>query len=211
VQVPERQVNVGARVRLTLAAVLGLVALALGGVLLLGGDGGRGSDGLDVVNGFAGAQRAAEIPPATFALRDQDGRSVKATDTRGHVTVLTFMYSTCRDSCPVIASQIRGALDDVGRDVPVLAISVDPRNDTPLSARRFVNRQSLTGRMRFLLGSRTQLAPVWREFAIKPQGKGFEHSAYVVLLDRDGRQRIAFPFDKLTPEGLAHDIRALGG
>jgi protein SCO1/2 len=200
-----------ARLQLTLAAVLGIVALALGGVLLLSDDSGGGSEGLELANGFAGAQRAAEIPPATFALRDQEGRAVSARDTRGGVTVLTFMYSTCQDSCPVVASQIRGALDDLGHDVPVLAISVDPANDTPLSAKRFVNRQSLTGRMRFLLGSRAQLAPVWKEFAIKPQGKGFEHSAYVVLLDRAGRQRIAFPFDKLTPEGLAHDIRALGG
>ena len=36
-----------------------------------------------------------------------------------------------------------------------------------------------------------------------------EHTAYVVLLDRAGRQRVGFPFDKLTPEGLAHDLRRL--
>jgi protein SCO1/2 len=200
-----------ARIQLTLAAVLALVALALGGVLLLGDDDpGAGSDDLELTAGFAGAQRSPDIPPVRLALRDQDGRRVSTADLRGHVTVLTFMYSTCQDSCPVIASQIRGALDETG-DVPVYAISVDPPNDTPLSAKRFINRQSLTGRMRFLLGTRAQLAPVWDEFAIKPQGKGFEHSAYVVLLDRDGRQRVAFPFDKLRPEALAHDIRALGG
>jgi protein SCO1/2 len=200
-----------ARIQLSLAAVLGLVALALGGVLLFGSDG-KGQDAaLHLSNGFAGAQRSREIPPATFALADQDGRRVGPRDLRGHVSVLTFLYSNCQDSCPVVASQIRGALDDIGHDVPVFAISVDPPNDTELSASRFVNRQSLTGRMRFLLGSRARLAPVWKQFGIRPQGKGFEHSAYVVLLDRDARQRIAFPFDKLTPEGLAHDIRALGG
>jgi protein SCO1/2 len=199
-----------ARIQLTLAAVLALVALALGGVLLFGDDG-PNANGLEISDGFAGAQRSPEIPPVRLALRDQDGRRVTSADLRGHVTVLTFMYSTCQDSCPVIASQIRGALDDVGHDVPAFAISVDPPNDTPLSARRFVNKQSLTGRMRFLLGTRAELAPVWKQFAIQPQGKGFEHSAYVLLLDRDGRQRVAFPFDKLTPEGLAHDIDALGG
>jgi hypothetical protein len=30
-----------------------------------------------------------------------------------------------------------------------------------------------------------------------------------VLLDGSGRQRVGFPFDKLTPEGLAHDLRRL--
>jgi protein SCO1 len=30
-----------------------------------------------------------------------------------------------------------------------------------------------------------------------------------VLVDADGRQRVGFPFDQLTPEALAHDIRRL--
>jgi protein SCO1/2 len=198
-----------ARVQLALAAVLGLVALALGGVLLFGGDDDRGATYDVAANGFAGALRSPEIPPADFTLHDQDGRRVTLRDARGTVTVLTFLYTTCRDSCPVIASQIRGALDDLGHDVPVLAISVDPANDTPDSAKAFINKQSLTGRMRFLLGSRTQLAPVWRQFGIRPQGQGFDHSAYVLLIDRRGRQRIAFPFDHLQPEALAHDIARL--
>jgi protein SCO1/2 len=124
--------------------------------------------------------------------------------------MLTFMYSTCRDTCPLTAQQIRIALDDLGRDVPTLAISVDPANDTPLNARRFVNKQGLTGRMRFLLGSRAQLAPIWKAYGIQPQGKAFDHSAYVVLLDGRGRQRVGWPVDQLTPEGLAHDLRLLG-
>jgi protein SCO1/2 len=211
---PEGALNVpftamAARIQLTLAAALALVALALAGVLLFGGKDDNGPS-FDVAGtGFAGAVRSAQIPPADFTLTDQDGRRVALHDTRGTVTVLTFMYSTCLDSCPVVASQIRGALDDLKQNVPVLAISVDPANDTQLQARRFVNKQSLTGRMRFLLGSRAQLAPIWKQFAIQPQGKNFEHSAYVLLIDKQGRQRVAFPFDHLAPEPLAHDIARL--
>ena len=124
--------------------------------------------------------------------------------------ILTFMYSTCKDTCPLTAQQIRGALDQLGQDVPTLAISVDPANDTPLNARRFVNRQGLTSRMRFLLGTRAQLAPIWKAYGIEPQTKAFDHSAYVVLVDRNGIQRVGWPVDKLTPEGLAHDLRLLG-
>jgi protein SCO1/2 len=120
------------------------------------------------------------------------------------------MYSSCQDTCPVTATQIRGALDDLGHDVPALAVSVDPANDTPASARTFLIRRSLTrDRMRFLLGTRAQLAPVWKAYGIQPQGNGFEHSAYVLLIDRRGRQRVSFPVDQLTPEGLTHDIRKL--
>ena len=111
---------------------------------------------------------------------------------------------------PLTAQQIKGALDQLGKDVPTLAISVDPANDTQLNARRFVNKQGLTKRMRFLLGSRAQLAPIWDAYGIEPQAKGFNHTAYVVLIDRRGVQRVGWPVDKLRPEGLAHDLRLLG-
>ena len=159
--------------------------------------------------GFEGGLRPPGIPPARFALRDQDGRTVRLADFRGRPVILTFMYSTCRDTCPLTAQQIRIALNDLGHDVPALAISVDPANDTPLNARRFLAKQGLTGRMRFLLGSRGQLAPVWKAYGIRPQGKAFDHSAYVVLVDRRGRQRVGWPVSELTPEGLAHDLKLL--
>ena len=129
---------------------------------------------------------------------------------RGQVVVLTFLYSTCRDTCPVTATTIRGALDEVGHDVPALAVSVDPENDTPDNAESFLVKQRLSGgRMHFLMGSRAQLAPVWHDYAIQPQGKGFEHSAYVLLIDKAGRQRVSFPVAQLTDRALAHDIRRL--
>jgi protein SCO1/2 len=63
--------------------------------------------------------------------------------------------------------------------------------------------------MRFLLGTARDLQPVWRAYGIAPQTAGRDHSAYVVLIDRRGRQRIGFPADRLTPEALAHDIGRL--
>jgi protein SCO1/2 len=159
--------------------------------------------------GFEGALRPPGIPPVDFALKDQDGRTARLDQYRGEPVILTFMYSTCKDTCPLTAQQIKGALDQVGRDVPTLAISVDPANDTPLNARRFVNRQGLTKRMRFLLGGQAQLQPIWKAYGIRPQGKAFDHSAYVVLVDARGVQRVGWPVEKLTPEGLAHDLRLL--
>lgn len=47
-------------------------------------------------------------------------------------------------------------------------------------------------------------------YAIKPQGEGFEHSAVVLVLGAQGRQRVSFPVDKLTSDGLAHDVRVVG-
>lgn len=182
-----------------------LVLLAALAVVLLAGrsDGARST-------GFEGSLRPPAIPPARFALRDQDGHVVRLADLRGRPSIITFMYSTCRDTCPVTAQQIRMALDDLHTPVPAVAISVDPANDTPLNARRFLAQQSMTGRMHFLLGTRAQLAPLWKAYGIQPQSKRFEHSAYVVLLDARGRQRVGWPVHDLTPEGLVHDLSLLG-
>jgi cytochrome oxidase Cu insertion factor (SCO1/SenC/PrrC family) len=40
-------------------------------------------------------------------------------------------------------------------------------------------------------------------------GWDFEHSAYVMLIDKHGTQRLGIPFESLTPRSLAHDMRTL--
>ncbi len=194
------------RLQLVVATI---VACALAAVVGLGLASRGGDESVASAPGFRGAQ-SPDVPPLDFDLRDQDGRRVSLASLRGDVIVLTFLYTTCEDTCPVAAQQIRGALDDLGHDVPTLAISVDPANDTPDRARRFLLKQRLVGgRMRFLLGDRRTLAPIWRSYGIAPQKDAFDHSARVLLIDREGRQRVAFPVEKLTPEDLAHDIARL--
>jgi protein SCO1/2 len=197
-----------ARVHLALLTAAICVLAALAGVLLAG----RGSESEAVIphNGWAGATRPPAATVPDFALTDQDGRTVRGTQLRGKPAVFAFIYSTCRDTCPAQVQTIRGALDDLGRDVPVYGVSVDPVNDTPRSAQAFLLEQKMKGRMEFLVGARAQLEPVWRAFGIAPQTKGREHSSYTVLVDATGHQRIGFPVDKLTQRGLAHDLARLG-
>jgi protein SCO1/2 len=196
-----------ARLRLAITVVIACCAAAILAVVVASGSG--GSKQVTVQHGFAGALRPAGIPPADFTLRDQDGRPAALAAYRGQPVIITFMYSTCKDTCPLMADQIRGALDELGHAVPTLAVSVDPAGDTPLNTKRFLARHGLTGRARFLLGTRAQLAPVWTAYGIRPQTDSDAHSAYVLLIDKRGRQRVAFPASELTPEGLAHDVKAL--
>jgi protein SCO1 len=196
------------RVRLAITVLIACCAAAILAVVVASGSSGGGK-GYTVNNGFAGALRPPQIPPKDFRLRDQDGRMVSLDGFRGKPVILTFMYSTCQNTCPLMADQIRGALDDMGRDVPALAVSVDPKNDTPLNAKRFLLKHSLSGRMDYLLGTRAQLAPIWKAYGIQPQTSRFDHSAYVLLIDKRGRQRVGFPSSELTPDGLAHDAKVL--
>jgi protein SCO1 len=198
--------QVPARVHLTICVALALLFAGVAGAVAWKVGQGTASSS----TGFEGALRPEGIDPQPLTgLRDEDGRPISLDSLRGRPVVVTFMYTTCKDTCPLTAQQIRGALDDVGTDVPVLAISVDPRNDTRARAKAFLVKQQMIGRMHFLLGSSSALERQWRAYGIQPQGKGLEHSAYVILLDGRGVQRVGFPADQLVPEQLAHDIRAL--
>jgi protein SCO1/2 len=201
----------GARVRLALIALTLCAAAAVAGVLLAD----RGSppnQQLELVNGWAGAVRPEGLPVPGFTLSDQDGKPVSARSLRGKPVVFAFVYSTCRDTCPAQVQTIRNALDRLDKpDAHVIGISVDPANDTPKRAESFLLKQQMTGRMQFLLGTREQLEPVWKGFAIQPQEDDLEHSAHTVLADARGLQRIGFPFDHLTSQALAHDLGRLLG
>ena len=147
-----------------------------------------------------------------FSLTDQDGRPATLRQYARRVTVISFMYSRCQTACPLMATEIRGALNELprdGRDVPVLAISVDPARDTPASAREFLAREQMAGRMRFLLGPRRRLEPIWRRYGVQPLVRGSEHTAFLFLIDRRGVLRVGYPADQLVPEDLAHDLRLL--
>jgi protein SCO1 len=183
-------------------------ALALGGVVLVEGAGPE-RESQTPAGSFAGAVLPPGVRAPQVALRDQDGEPVSSRGPLGKVAVITFLYTHCRESCPAQAQQVRGALDDLGHDVPALAISVDPARDTAGSARAFLAKQRVTGRIDFVLGRQPELQRVWRGYAIQPQLPRAEHQARIVLVDRRGIQRVGFPGEQATPERIAHDLRLL--
>jgi len=163
-------------------------------------------------SGFDGAALPSGVSAPAFLLRDQNGSRVSLSSYRGRVVVVAFLYSTCGSPCVVIAQQIRGALDELGRSVPVLVISAEPAADTPSSVRRFLRHVSLSGRVRWLSGSPAQLRPLWHAFRVPPASAGraaFARSASVFLIDRRGMERVIFQLEQLTPEALSHDLRKL--
>jgi protein SCO1/2 len=191
----------------TAVVVLGVLVVL---VLARPGDSGDGpDDGIRQAGSpYRGSQGVGARAPA-FSLRDQNGRETSIERLRGRPAILTFMYSTCEDTCPATAQQIATSLDELGEDVPTVIVSVDPKNDTAGSAQQFLNKMRLRGRASFVLGTRAQLAPIWKAYGVLPQGQGFEHSAVVLVLDAQGRQRVTFPVDKLTSSALAHDVRVV--
>jgi protein SCO1 len=191
-----------------LIALFLVAVFALGAVLLAA----RSGDDDDVATAgtrFAGSIMPKGLRAPDFELRNQDGDEISMRELRGEPVIVTFLYTHCDDTCPAQAQTIRGALDELGEDLPALAVAVDPPRDTAESARAFLAEQRVTGRLDFVLGSRTQLRPLWRDYYIAPQTVTQEHQARFTLVDKRGFQRVGYPGFEATPERLAHDLRIL--
>jgi protein SCO1/2 len=161
---------------------------------------------------FNGPVMPANVRAAPFRLRDQTGQWAALSQYRGKVVILSFMHALCTGSCPIIAQQIRGALNDLGgraRDTQTLAISIEPIEDTPANVDTFLRRQHVAGTMRYLIGPRSELPRVWKAYAVQPVVPGSRHSTFVFLIDRRGVERVGYDLTALTPENLAHDIGVL--
>ena len=125
------------RRRLSLAALLALaMAAALTVMVALTSDD-RVKRTVGSSSPFAGSLMPTGVRAPNFVLRDQDGEIFDSRRLRGDIALITFVYATCTESCGPQLQLVRGALDDLGRDIPAVAISADPRADTPQRARRF--------------------------------------------------------------------------
>ncbi len=161
---------------------------------------------------FDGPTLPPHLRADDFTLTDQSGHRVSLAADRGEVVVLTFIHSLCHDTCPFMVEQIKGALNDLpgdGRDVPTIGVSVDQAEDTVHNRRAFLAKHEMTGRMAFVNGPVSQMRKIWHAYAIHPVTPKIDHSTFVLLIDKRGYERVGFPADELTPEGLAHDIRVL--
>jgi cytochrome oxidase Cu insertion factor (SCO1/SenC/PrrC family) len=168
---------------------------------------------------FRGIEEPLGLTMPDFALRDQEGRLVRGEDLRGTVVVLTFLETRCQTACPIIAGEIARAwklLTPTERaQSAAVAISADPRDDTPTNVRMFLSRHHAAGTIRYLVGPLPVMREVWRRFLVLSSvesGDADTHSAPVRIYGRDltwlSSQHVGVD---LSPRNLAHDVRvALG-
>ncbi len=200
-----------AKLQRVLALVL-VALLAAIGVILVSGRGSGGDSTATAQSTFDGPPLPASLRAADFSLIDQHGHRVTLSHDRGKVVVLTFIHSLCHDTCPFMVEQIKGALNELpgaGRDVPTIGVSADPSEDTTANRNRFLTKHEMDGRMAFVNGPMGAMRRIWHAYAIQPVTPKIDHSTFVMLIDKRGYERVGFPADQLTPEGLAHDIRVL--
>ncbi len=199
----------------------GLAALAA--IVLLAGCGsGSSSTGTGHSGAAAAKQLAAagELSPVRaappLALHNYLGQPVNIDSYRGKAVFVTFIYTHCPDVCPLITSNLRVALNLMGKKAPqaqVIAVSVDPRGDTREAVTKFLAAHEMTGRMQYLVGSPKELAAVWKAWGVGSEREVghpdlVEHTGIVYGITGSG-QRLAVYAANFAPKDVAHDAPIL--
>jgi protein SCO1/2 len=152
-----------------------------------------------------------------FRLTDQNGHTVSLSQFKGQPVILTFLYTHCPDQCPLTAEKLRTVMQSLGssaRDVAVLAVSTDPKGDTTASALSFSKTHRMENYWHYLLGTRSQLAPVWSSYAVyaAPTATGnsgaVNHTTAIFIIDRQGHERVLLD-NSNSSDQIANNIRIL--
>ena len=201
--------------KLATAAIVG-VALLLGGLAIALYQRSSASEIRGPAQGrFIGSETPAVITLPPFELRGYDGSLVRSSELLGKVVVLTFLDTKCREACPIIAGEVATAWRLLSRrerqQAVAVAISTDPRDDTPGNIRAFLRRHRALGTFRYLTGPIPEMKRLWHSFQILSSlesGDADTHSAPVRIYSRDGVWLATqHAGADLTPRNLAHDVR----
>ncbi|HTY96282.1 MAG TPA: SCO family protein, partial [Solirubrobacteraceae bacterium] len=160
-------------------------------------------------------QPTHQAPPLA-TLHNYLGQPVNIAAYRGKAVFVTFLYTHCPDVCPLIASQLHNTLSRLGpkaSEVQMVAVSVDPRGDKPANVARFLAEHQLTGQMQYLIGSASELAPVWQAWGVgstRDTGNPefINHSALVYGISASGKLTTIYPAN-LNPTEIVHDVPLL--
>ncbi len=151
-----------------------------------------------------------------FELVDGRGETVTAQDFTGRPFVIFFGFTHCPDICPTSLFEMSEWIDELGPVADQMRfafVTVDPERDTPAVMRRYVG--AFSDRIIPLTGTPAQVDQVidaYRVYAAKVplEGGGYtmDHSAFVYLMDAQGRYTTHIAYGEETERALAK-LRAL--
>jgi protein SCO1/2 len=207
----------------TVGVLLGLLAAGCGSSGGSSGGGGGGGTATSAANLAAhdsahGLQGLILKPPKAappLSLHNYTGQPVSLTAYRGRAVLVTFVYTHCPDVCPLIAANLAAAQRGLGREasrVKILAVTVDPRRDTPTAIRAFLAARGATGRMDYLLGSMPALKRTWKDWDVAVSTGTNKltngHSSIIYGITASGRMAVVYP-SNFTPAQIMHDVPLL--
>jgi protein SCO1/2 len=152
-----------------------------------------------------------------FALTSQIGERVALADLRGKVLAVTFIYATCKDTCPILTAKMaviqRKLGADFGPRVRFASITVEPEVDTPAVLKAYAEAHSAdVAGWSFLTGPSAEIQDVVKRygaFAKRVKPGDVDHLFLTSLIDRKGMLRVQYLGYRFDPDEMLRDLRTL--
>lgn len=166
---------------------------------------------------ITGELKPNPVPDWTYV--DQDNRPFGNKDLLGKVYVAEFFFTSCPTICPRVKGQMLRIEEEFSdeEDFALISFTVDPKRDTPEAMKDYAEKLGIKDhdRWRFIHGDKFEISEldqyylsIAEEDASAPGG--FNHSGYIVLVDRQGYVRsYASGLDSSEVDFLMKDIELL--
>jgi len=158
-------------------------------------------------------------PIRDWTYVDQLNRPISNSDLRGKVHIVDFFFTSCPTICPKVKGQMLRLEEEFAdeEDFALLSFTVDPKRDTPERMKEYAEKLGITDmdRWRFIHGDKFEIYDLDQDYlSIAEENAnapgGFDHSGYIVLVDRQGYVRsYASGLDSEEVDYLIKDIRLL--
>ena len=150
---------------------------------------------IDETQALATSQAAIGRIIGDYSFRDTNGTRVRLSDFRGKPLVISMIYSSCADVCPVITQTLE-AVDEIARDAlgddayTIITIGFDVADDNPVRMKSFARQNGvpLSDHWLFLSSDLPSILGFSEEigFQFFESVKGFDHLTQTTILDADG-------------------------
>lgn len=149
-------------------------------------------------------------------LVDQTGRRTSLADYRGNTVVVTFVYTNCRDECPLISAKFRRLSDLLdGTRFHLVEVTLDPARDNVHAIAAYGHRFGADpARWSILTGTQAELARFWRamgESVIPGTHGDIIHNNRTFIVAADGTVADIIDEAAWTPNDLAAQVRHVSG
>lgn len=156
-------------------------------------------------------------PAPQFTLDSASGGKVALAGLRGKVLAVTFIFTTCTSTCPILTAKMveigRRLGGDFGPRINFVAITVDPLNDTPDRLRDYATAHSADAPgWRFLTGKPDEVHAVLQRYGVyakKGESGEVDHLFLTSLIDKAGLLRVQYLGTRFDPREMQADLRML--
>ena len=151
---------------------------------------------IDEAQALALSQAAIGREVGDYVFRDTRGQRVRLADFRGRPLVISMIYSSCADVCPVITKTLEDvdaiARDALGDDAyTIVTIGFDVADDNPVRMQSYARQNGVpvSDHWLFLSGDLPSILGLSEDigFQFFESPKGFDHLTQTTILDADGK------------------------